>query len=653
MSVDALASAASGFFDKKTYADCRRVLEELRQRCGSTRCPALDLNLRVVRVLEARKLDDEGGESHGVSSASSAETSLVESVMTHAAAKDVASSPTAIYNCALLLSEQRRFIDAARVIDPLFSSSANFSGPLFPLRLLALSVAIHAKDSDRILRAVALLTGLSDKGSTDDGSLALPMNYYVVMSQLWRLTFSSEVDAFLDQSSQIRKQMGPLFEAQPHWRNVLSNLDASIFWRKDQFADCLRCLTTDWVDLERLKEVSKTLHPMQLVARTILLNNMGCSYGALGRPNIATIHFRRALAECEASRIGGSMLRSLSIPISYNLGISLLLHAYDECRFSLFSSGEMSMIRADRSTVSLAFDALRRACARLSWQPLIWLRMAECCILYQSSLAWDECRGRPIVEPLRIAGRFALRFSSSLASSGVQERGEWTHPLSLTNARAYLQNALARLSDRDGYLRTKLSKSVWDDMRHHVLVDLAFVCLCLRDYFSAFCHCVALRDSKEIVSPYNRFLSSLYAAECLCRLDRAKEAMRFLSPNELQPLLTISRPKPQTAGAVASPSESDPFATLQRTENRFMFFRARSSFYASLSAAFILQSSLQQAREANAHAFDFSPVCSAAFVNQLYLDISEGYVSRALDLFDSMRSAFVPLAPGGQPLGVT
>jgi tetratricopeptide (TPR) repeat protein len=417
-----------------------------------------------------------------------------------------------------------------------------------------------------------------------------------------------------------------------------------------------------------------------------VLNNLAIVYGAMGKTNLSLMHLQMAGSVANAMRpsLRLDILADRTPDILYNMGLAMLgqLRAspISELSSSLLapspkvaastsssSSGGVGASRLPASGASLAsgfggsatgsplphantalhaafahrlqqidnaFRCFRTAALHLSHLPSLFLRMAELCFLrHQIS---QILSAQPLYDVVCIhacptpgaAGRSSASGSgydkgflalqlhtqqhSLFASAGTDghESG-----MSLQQARLYLQTALG--------LRPRAVV-----LRFHILLALTYCCLMLGDYYAALRYaslCLELPDG----TVDGRVCVSLYAAECLCRLDRAKEAMRFLVPRVLEPLL-------QGTMALSTAPQSQTVQSLQSAKME-AFLRARAALYVNLASCLMLQGMFDKARAANAKALEMAPGLPAAIVNEAYIALALGEHDRALRLFQAFR----------------
>jgi len=326
-------------------------------------------------------------------------------------------------------------------------------------------------------------------------------------------------------------------------------------------------------------------------------------------------------------------------------------------------------------------------------KPLVWLRLAECCIAVylkkrklllkkdknelvrretgsishkrillagSSVVGTSETKEEKVSNKKGSKGR--ERDTPSPAGSGgvgggtsspigynenKNERGVLTEkivPLSLAHANKCLRNALLLINrhgqrDRD---RTKEKDTKEPDpfiqntqLKQVVLVNLIYVSLCLNNSVVAVRHGIELLELKDI-EPHYRYLCQNYLAEAYCLLNRPNEALNCLDPNKF------------TDKDFHTPSDTfvDPPHALHKDpvqeENEF-----RASLCNNLATVYILKGDLVQAEQCVARAFSHVPSFGAALLNLIYLNLRRGDVNKALKILKTRRPS--PLNPQPHP----
>ncbi|KAJ8932066.1 hypothetical protein NQ314_014966, partial [Rhamnusium bicolor] len=282
-------------------------------------------------------------------------------------------------------------------------------------------------------------------------------------------------------------------------------------------------------------------------------NNMGVLHHAMGKPNLACHYVQMALKEDinisqnNAKKdnnerplftLGGSKYHELM----YNLGISLL------------HTGRPSQ----------AFDCLIIAVRRYHRNSLLWMRLAECCIMFHketNETDFDIQRKQKelIIEVVGSKDKQKIVLTSNLSKDKKYstESQSYAVPVpSLEFASLCLRNASLLIpSDTASppvplFLipgvtppapppspspspSSPLSITGIATLRNSILIASAYVSLCLGDYI------LTLEYSKELleqtrISGVHKLLAHLYAAESLVLLDKISEAVEYLNPENVK-----------------------------------------------------------------------------------------------------------------------
>ncbi|CAM8888985.1 unnamed protein product [Rhodiola kirilowii] len=298
-------------------------------------------------------------------------------------------------------------------------------------------------------------------------------------------------------------------------------------------------------------------------------NNLGCIYYQVGKFHTAALSFSRALSNCAALRKDkpkklSALPQDKSLTILYNSGLQYLA-----CGKPI-----------------LAAHCFQKASLVFFKQPLLWLRIAECCLLaLEKGLIHSDgvsCENSEVKVHVIGRGKWRQLVVEDGAVKGRQkssiERGKMVEEkpikLSLSLGRQSLLNALhllnyskesnlpsqinmedvksidvsaagdLKLSNGDmkepkgGQSHSDTLKSSLVDfericarensmIKQTVLGDLAYVELELGNPFKALSSAKALLELPDCAKTYV-FLGHVYAAEALCLLGRPKEAAEQL-----------------------------------------------------------------------------------------------------------------------------
>lgn len=255
-------------------------------------------------------------------------------------------------------------------------------------------------------------------------------------------------------------------------------------------------------------------------------NNLGVLYSAIKKNNFSIKCMQEALKEHTKTLEGEKatkMTTTKDRPLyAFNLGVALL--------------------RANRPED--AFECLVEAARHFPNNPRIWLRLAECCVIYYTRVNRQEIVVRKIS-----SGPHAKLIPGPINKDKYATSSEsYAIPtLSLEFAALCLMNAVTLLPlldpppefDQFSFQvapSSPLNYKQYCNLRNSVLLLYTFVCLRLSDPTSALYHCTALLVRPG--SPTQRALAHLYAAEALIGLDRISEAIDHLNPTVIHDIAT-------------------------------------------------------------------------------------------------------------------
>lgn len=226
-------------------------------------------------------------------------------------------------------------------------------------------------------------------------------------------------------------------------------------------------------------------------------NNLACINKASGNPGLAKFYLTRTLTYFE--EVGLSNINEYRVKTLFNLGLCFL---HDD---------------GDYETSMLCFEETRPLYYN---RPDLWLRMSECCIQHhhkklqsrleeccQSSLIRHECTGS-------ICGR---RLLLPLPQNTLDLHENDENHLSLSSGLVYLKNAHILLLDGK-------NKKLY----YHVLICLAYVCLCKGSPNQAEQYCSELLSHDGQPSSHYKIIAKNYMAEALCMQGRSSEAVQHL-----------------------------------------------------------------------------------------------------------------------------
>ncbi|CAH2079495.1 unnamed protein product, partial [Thlaspi arvense] len=422
---------------------------------------------------------------------------------------------------------------------------------------------------------------------------------------------------------------------------------------------------------------------IQKEARTsgIFNNNLGCIYYQLGKYQTASVLFSKALRSCSSLRKENpvklfSLSQDQSLLITYNCGL-----LYLACGKPL-----------------LAAQCFQKASLVFCRQPLIWLRIAECCImalqkglLEEGNTSLDRSEIR-----LHVIGKGKWRQLMMEENGFVELAGSSQWPkLSLPLARVCISNGMYLLkesllndskSDLESTLSLKINEtketsdhgeantnsdlkeakggmnqdiiqnslSAFKDIRSRenqliqqaLLANMAYVELELENPIKALSAANSLFQLPDCSKIY-LFLGHIYAAEALCLLNRPVEAGSHLSAYLLGqddfklPFAQEDFDQWRMHASFDCEETSDP-----STGNPRDFLKpeeARGALFANLAALLATQGHHDQAKPLITHALTVLPNNVQATVTAVYIDLMLGRSQDALArLKQCTRVSFVP-----------
>ncbi|CAG7906157.1 unnamed protein product [Brassica rapa] len=415
----------------------------------------------------------------------------------------------------------------------------------------------------------------------------------------------------------------------------------------------------------------------------IFNNNLGCIYYQLGKYQAASVLFSNALRNCSSLRKDNpvklfSLSQDKSLLITYNCGV-----LYLACGKPL-----------------LAAQCFQKASLVFCRQPLLWLRIAECCILaLQKGLleGGNTSSDRSEIR-VHVIGKGKWR-QLMMEENGFVELGgsaQWPK-LSLPLARVCLSNSMyllnvSLMNDSKSDLESPLSVMIndtkeasWSDhgdantnselkeakggmnqdiiqnslsaykdirrrenhlLKQALLANMAYVELELENpikALSAANSLLQLPDSSKIYV----FLGHIYAAEALCLLNRPGEAGAHLSAyllgQEDFKLPFAQEDFDPWRMNMSSDCEETSDCSTGNARDSLKPEEARGALFANLAALFATQGHYDQAKPFIQHALTVLPNNVQATITAVYIDLMVGRSQDAVArLKQCTRVSFVP-----------
>lgn len=352
-------------------------------------------------------------------------------------------------------------------------------------------------------------------------------------------------------------------------------------------------------------------------------NNVGCIHFYMGKPNLASFYFNKALQEHDNAiknltddedkeKLSVRPLPTMNLTpryhLLYNLGIQYLHIGY-----------------ADK-----AFDCLIEVVRIYHVNPRLWLRLAECCIQFTkpknsldfhlnerkkdmvqkvigsgihrkiilspflsnnykiSDLEQTSAMPTPTLEFASFCLRNALMLlpeeqSSSISSQGsVGDESEAFHPLD-TSIIALPSNPIQG---------TEIAS-----LRNSILIASSYVALCLGDTVVALKHAETLLIQPR-VSGAHKLLAHLYAAEALILMDRIADAIQHLNPDRIKDV-SFMMPFSSDSDAKANDKPEENNKTYGNSQNWLpnTVNSARMIMIYNMAVAYTLRGELEKAGE--------------------------------------------------------
>ncbi|XP_071716024.1 uncharacterized protein [Rutidosis leptorrhynchoides] len=359
-------------------------------------------------------------------------------------------------------------------------------------------------------------------------------------------------------------------------------------------------------------------------------NNLGCIYYKLGKYQTAAYYFSKALSNSSLQK--NEKPRKL---LSYSQDKSVLF-AYN-CGLVYLASGKPV----------LAVRCFQQASSVFFKRPLLWLRIAECCIMYSEKKGdinvniigrgkwrqlvidcWNS-RNTVQIEPnlsltfakscLLNALHFLYTFDGSNVKTGqVNSNGEVKE--------SKIGNSLLLQSSVNEYegLCGKENKMILQA----VLADLAFVYLELGNVEKALTTAKSLLRLPEGSRVYV-FLGNVYAAEAYCLLNQPKQASEHLSTYISEQNIPYSQEdrdiwKMRKTVDLEEPNSSNTPFLDQSVPFSLNPEDARAVLYANMACSLAVEGDIKRAKEAITVALSVLPDCPEVVLTATYVDLACG-----------------------------
>jgi CCR4-NOT transcription complex subunit 10 len=398
---------------------------------------------------------------------------------------------------------------------------------------------------------------------------------------------------------------------------------------------------------------------------SLFYNNLGCIHYQLGKPSTSAAFFSKALKSFQ--------------PLHNENPLTLSNFSQDKSIFVVYNCGIQYLASGKPIPAARCFI---KASKVLYKRPLVWLRIAESCLMaLEKGLikSGPSSANEPVIN-LRVIGEGKWRnlIVEEENLNRVQENlAAKELNVSLILARESLINALYLLDSYESDLpanpsaeekeqktgTSNLNSTLLDYailrkkeklmLKQTLLADSAFVELELENPVKALDFAKSLLKVPECSRIY-KFLGNMYAAESLCILGRLKEASIYLaiylsSADEVEPPYSQDDYKP-FGGSESSAGESSDAARLL---GFLSSDEARGTLFSNMGVAAALSGDLEQARRYINKALELLPNRHETVLTATYIDLKEGKDQEALARLKECRGVkFIPadvnLHEGGQ-----
>ena len=552
--------------------------------------------------------------------------------------------PTQIlmYNQALTNFHLKRFAAAMTILENLFQEIESASEEL-ALRICFLLLEMYfyssrdlsskrfqeSKEYEKMMKVIAFLQKSSSKDSKE-----FKFRMHLMMTKIQLRIESTkqvkkEVKAALDlYEEEIKAQLND----PPAAKSGCIRPSDSMWWcLSGTTRDCLPTFLKANMEYAR-SNMRKTIRHLTNAKRkgvdeALYFNGMGCAHFQLKAYDTAASYFARSLAatasESKERKSGGSASATMG-----KKGSSSNIPSHERRCAEItgpdvmYNSG-LSLLKCNRP--KLAFRCFRRASSSMHRDPLVWIRMAECCIAgwkkrrLSSNERPSQAKGTNFRRVVGVQSARRVLLSLSTREGDDEERDDEEKDMTMAYARTCLRNALILLQDGDKEKKRKNNKSSSAEEKDTSLIRTAllssiFVSLCVSD------HVEALREAREFlkrrdITDKQRCFASFYAAEALCSVDRASEATKQLTGTPL----------------IASKFDIDD--------------RIRASYHVNVAKTYILQSDLKKAEKCANQALSYVSRFPEAVRILTYIKMRSGSSERALGVLRATTTEKTGQAP--------
>jgi CCR4-NOT transcription complex subunit 10 len=390
-------------------------------------------------------------------------------------------------------------------------------------------------------------------------------------------------------------------------------------------------------------------------------NNVGCVHHKMGKYHAALSYFSKALKQMEGNN---AVNGAVAAEVRYNCGVELLLMGNAEKAFACF----------------------QESAALLYSRPLLWLRMAECCIAQYCASKTDTAEMELKSSQWSKVGSASQRRVILAEDHKDKWRGEFNEKskCSLMEAKRCLEKTLFLINgmaaavakveaaaegvlmfakkapekdsgaasggsspnpaeDRSDHGESVNQKSSTTSVETSAYLKLAFVHLCLDEPAAAASYASKLTGTAAGIPAHLLVLSRQYAAEALCALNRPQEALELISRDNQPPSPPAVSEVANQLSVAAAPNgqystQQVPGSAICPRHPNFM----KAALHANLAACFAVQSApdaLEKAEKCARNAVAACPESQHAHRMLVYVLLKSGNVEEAREWLKMYRTS--------------
>lgn len=278
-----------------------------------------------------------------------------------------------------------------------------------------------------------------------------------------------------------------------------------------------------------LQEDNESFSKLNDIQKIIFYNNLGAIHHYLCKPHLCYFYIRKAYEIFQSNMKLYSKVINKDIPLNFPSIFRL-----DHVQKFVYNVG-VSCLYSNK--INVAFELLTEAVQVMHTSPLVWLRLAECCIAankpdLKKVFNFPERRLELVSHAIGTGSSRKLIMNNEIYKDSHYslEHQSYAIPVpSMDFASLCVRNALSLLPQNNSKLR------------HAVLAASSYIHLSIGDPYQALKYSNMLFQD-ETASDLYKYLSRLYKAEALITLDRLGEALQILNPTSMKEINPTEEP---------------------------------------------------------------------------------------------------------------